>query len=102
MAVSVALCPLGMLPAVALNEAVWEPASTARVAGTGSSGVLLVSESDTPPAGAAWLRFAVQVALAPEVRLVGLQDKEDSVIADTKLMAAVWEAPARVAVRFAF
>jgi hypothetical protein len=71
---------LAMLPAVALKVAVVEPAGTVTVdVRPGSRALLLNSEIAVPPAGAAWLRFTVQVALVPEVKLAALQDKEVSV-----------------------
>ena len=66
-----------------------EPAGTVIVAaGTGSSALLLDSETAIPPEGAAWLSATVQVALAPEAKLVGLQDNEETVVADTRLIVA--------------
>jgi len=94
---------LGMVPlVVALKLIVAEPAGTVTVdAGTGSNGLLLERLIEAPPAGAVWLTETVQVVLAPEVRLVGLQDNEDSVVVVTKLMVAVCETPLREAVRVA-
>ena len=90
---------LRMLAAVALKVVVAEPAGTVTVdAGTGSSALLLDSETALPPEGAPAFRFTVHVALAPEVKLVELQVREESATTDTMLMVAVCVTPLRVAV----
>jgi hypothetical protein len=91
-----------MLPAVALNVVVAEPAGTVTVdAGTGSSALLLDRETAVPPAGATWLRVTVQVVPTPEVKLVGLQVSEDRTPGATRLTVAFFETPLRVAVSVA-
>jgi hypothetical protein len=91
-----------MLPAVALKVVVAEPAGTVIVdARPGSSATLLARETGVPPAGAAWLKFTVHVALVPEVKLMGLQVSEETVTADTRLTVAVCETPLKVAVSVA-
>jgi hypothetical protein len=91
-----------MLPAVALKVVVAAPAATVIVeAGTGNSALLVDSETAVPPEGAVWLRLIVQVALAPEVRLVGLQISEETVTGDARPIVEVCETPPRVAVSVA-
>jgi hypothetical protein len=95
-----------MLPAVELNVVVAEPAGTVMLAvGTGRKVLLLDRETAVPPAGAAWLRVKVQVVLAREIKLVGVQDNEDKTMGvpelGTKLMVAIWDTPLRVAVSVA-
>jgi hypothetical protein len=102
LAVRVPLWLLGTVPAVTLNVAAAEPAATVMLAvGTGSNPLLLDRETTMPPVGAAWLRFTVQEALLPEVRLVGLQVSEEMVAGDSRLMVAVCETPPSAAVRVA-
>jgi hypothetical protein len=87
---------------VELKVAVAEPAGTVIVAPvTGSSVLLLDRETAMPPAGAAWLRVKVQVVLAPELKLVGVQDNEEIVIVDTRLIVEALDTPLRVAVSVA-
>jgi hypothetical protein len=90
-----------MLPAVAVKVVVANPARTVADLRTGSSGLLLARATVVPPAGAALLRLTVQVALAPEIKLVGVQDNEDNTTGATKLIVAVCDAPFRVAVSVA-
>jgi hypothetical protein len=96
-----------MLPAVAAKLADADPASTVTDdAGTGSSVLLLDSDTTLPPVGAAPLSPTVHVVAAPEFKLVGLHANEDKVTAVTaagavKLMLAVLETPLRVAVKVA-
>ena len=63
---------------------------------------MLATAIAAPPAGADWLKVTVQVEAVPEVKLEGLQDSDESVIADVRLMVAVCETPLRVAVSIAF
>lgn len=94
--------PPMLLPTAALNVVVAEPAGTVIVdAGTGSSPLLLESATEVPPAGAAWLRVTVHIVLAPEAKLVGLQESEDRTTGATKLIAVACETPFSVAVRVA-
>ena len=93
---------MAIVPAVMMKVVVAEPAGTVIVdARPGSSALLADRETAVPPAGAAWLRFTVHVALAPEVRLVELHASEDTVAGGVKLMVAVCETPLRVAVSVA-
>ena len=62
-----------MVPAFAVNVALVAPAGTLTDAGTVSSALLLVSVITPPPAGAAWLRATVHVAVAPLLSDEGLQ-----------------------------
>jgi hypothetical protein len=87
-----------MLPAVALKVVVAEPAGTVILeAGTGSSALLVDRETAVPPAGAVLFRVTVHIALAPEVKLVGLQVSEDRLAGATKVMVTVCDTPFRVA-----
>ena len=91
-----------LLAAVGLKVVVAEPAGTViEAAGAGSSVLLLDKETAAPPAGAAWLRVTVQVALVPGAKLVGLQEIEDKTTGATRLIVAVCETPLRVAVSVA-
>lgn len=75
---------------MALNVAVVEPAETVTVdAGTGRSALLLAMETDVPPLGADWFKVAVQLALAPELKVVGVQTKELRVSAGVRLIVEV-------------
>jgi hypothetical protein len=57
--------------AVAVKEAVLDPAGTVSVAGDVRSGFALATSSVTPPAGACLVKVTVHVALAPAARLAG-------------------------------
>ena len=61
------------------------------------SALLLDRETTVPPAGAALFSLMVHFALAPEAKSVGLHDSEERTCADTRLIAAVCEAPFKVA-----
>jgi len=102
-AVSIALWLLGMLlPAVALNVVVAEPAAIVIVgAGTGRNALLLDKETVMPPEGAAWLTVTVQVVLAPPAKVLGLHAREESVTPAGRLIVEVCEMPLSVAVRVA-
>ena len=90
-----------MVPAVAVNVALLEPASTETVAGTTSPGVLLESITVAPAEPAVWDNVTVHVDVAPELRLVCAHDTELKPSVATKVRAAVW-APLNVAVTTAF
>ena len=62
-----------MAAVVALKVAVLEPAATVTDAGVVSSALLLESPTAVPPVGAALVRVTVQVLVALDARLVGLQ-----------------------------
>lgn len=70
-----------MVPAVTVKAAAVEPAATKADAGVVIAPLLSLSESVVPPAGAAELSVAVQVLLAPDVKLVGLQVREERMTA---------------------
>ena len=87
---------------MALKVVVAEAAGTVMIdTGTGSSAVLLDTETAVPPAGAVLLRVTVHVVLAPELKLVGLHDSEDRTTGAAKLIVAVCETPLKVAVSVA-
>ena len=93
---------LGIVPAVALNVVVVEPAGTVTVEpGTGNKVLLLDSETEVPPVGAVWLKVTVHVVAAPLLKLVGLQLREESVTGAVRLITAVLDVPLSVAVSVA-
>jgi hypothetical protein len=61
-----------------LNVAVVLPAATVTEAGTVADALLLESETETPPEGAAPLKVTVPVAAVPPVTLAGLTESEES------------------------
>jgi hypothetical protein len=75
-------------------------ASTAAGAGTVSRALLLASLM-VEPAGTVPARVAVQVALAPGVRLVGVQATSDTSTGACRLIVTVWELGPNVAVTVA-
>jgi hypothetical protein len=87
--------------AVALKVAVVAPAATVTDAGTVSSALLLASVTLEPPVGAVWVRVTVQVLMALCPRLVGLQATLETSAGASRLMVAVCELLARVAVTVA-
>ena len=62
-----------IVPVVAVKVAVVLPAATVAEGGTLSAGLLLASDTVSPPEGAAWLSVTVQVEELPEGKVVGLQ-----------------------------
>jgi len=82
-----------MVPAVAVNVEVLEPAATLTDAGTVSNPLLLLSDTDTPPVPAAFDSVTVQDELAPEVRLVGAQESCVTNAGAIREMPADWELP---------
>jgi hypothetical protein len=97
-AVTVAVLPVVMVPAVAEKVAVVAPDATVTEAGTVK--VVLLSEiaSAKPPDGAALLNVTVQVLAAPEARLEGLQLSAEGVAGATKVSVLVAEVELAVAV----
>ncbi len=89
------------MPAVAVKVAVVVPAATVTEAVTGSSVLLLESDTDAPPAGAALERVTVQVVTPAEFRLPGLQLRADTNTGAARLMVAVFDCPPSVAVTIA-
>ena len=63
---------------VIVKVAVLLPAATVTEAGALAALLLLESETDTPPVGAAPLRVSVPVAEAPALTLEGLTETEDN------------------------
>ena len=76
---------------VALNVAVVAAAATVTDAGTVSVGLVLVRETNAPPAGAILVNVTVQVLEAFCPRLVGLQASEDTRTGATRLTVALAE-----------
>ncbi len=90
-----------IVPAVTTKVAEVEPAATVTEAGVVSSELLSESVTKDPPAAAAAVRVTVQVLIAPEARLVGVQASEDKATVATRFTLAVLEAPLIVAVTVA-
>jgi hypothetical protein len=82
-----------IVPAVAVNATLVEPPSTVTKVGVVRSGLLLVSVTETPPVGAAWERVTPHVAVAPDPKLVGLHDSEETTTDTTRLIVAGAELP---------
>lgn len=76
-----------------VKVAVVLPADTVTEAGTVAEALLLASEIDTPPDGAALLRVTVPVADVPPLTLVGLTARDETVTAGVMVSAAVLVTP---------
>ena len=79
-----------------VKVAVVLPAATVTEAGTVAAALLLESETDTPPVGAAPLNVTVPVDEVPPVTLVGLSETDDRatlVVAGVTVSAAVLLTP---------
>ena len=87
-----------IVPAVTTKVAEVEPAATVTEAGVVSSELLSESVTKDPPTGAAAVRVTVQVLIAPEARLVGVQANEDKATVAARFTLAVLETPLMVAV----
>lgn len=87
-----------MFPAVALNDAVVAPAVTVTDAGTTISGFPLDSETAAPPAGAAFVRVTVQLVVAFELTLAGVQLNELTESGPVSDRVKLSDPPFRVAV----
>jgi hypothetical protein len=97
-AVTVTAWLVVMLPAVTGKVADVVPDVTVSEAGVVSPVLLSESETEEPAAGAAELSVAVQVAVAPEDRLVGLQASEEMPTGAVRFSVALRETPFSVAV----
>lgn len=96
-----------MLPAVTLKEEVTEPGGTLRVdVVSGSSVLVLESETVVAPAGDTVFTLTVQTVLAPDVKVAGLHANEESVTGEAaggaKESVTFCEMPFRVAKIVAF
>jgi hypothetical protein len=80
-----------MLPAVAVKVLDVPAAATITEAGTERLALLLVREMEAPPEGAALESVTVQVLMAPEPTVLGLQARDETVTGATKAIAAVCE-----------
>jgi hypothetical protein len=87
--------------AVALKLAVVAPAATVTDEGVVSKVLLLERVTPEPPVAAAWASVTLQVATALCPRLVGLQTTAETRTGAMRLMVAVFELLARVAVTVA-
>jgi len=96
-AVTVAAVSLATVPAVAVKAAETAPAGTVTVGGTLSAGALLDSRIAAPGEPAALESVNVQVDVAPDGTLSGMQDNEFSTADDTRVRDAVWTLPLKVA-----
>ena len=67
-----------MVPAVTVKVALVLPARTVAEEGTVSEELLSETETATPPVGAALEMVTVQVLLAPEAKVAGVQASEES------------------------
>ncbi len=92
-AVTTAIWFVVNVPAVAIKFASVAPAATFTVAGTVSAAALLDSVTVIPPELAACDRVTVQAAVAPGVRLAGLQDTWLTLVGATSSSDAVCELP---------
>ena len=91
-----------MLPAVAENEVEVAVAGTVTEGpGTGSEALLLDKDTTIPPAGAPWPNVIVHVVAPPELKLVGLHARDVRTTGAIRLTVAVFDTPARVAVKVA-
>jgi hypothetical protein len=90
-----------MTVVVALKVAVMAAAATMADAGTVSVGLVLVRETNAPPAGAALLNVTVQVLEAFCPRLVGLHESDDTRTGATRPIVAFAEVLLYVAVTVA-
>jgi hypothetical protein len=73
---------------VTIKVAVVAPAATDTEAGTVADALLLESETETPPEGAAALKVTVPVAEVPPVTLEGLMDSDDKETVADGVMAS--------------
>jgi hypothetical protein len=92
-AVTTAVEAAVMVPAVAGNVALDEPAATVTEVGTDSSELLSDRDTVAPPVGACFVNEMVHVLASDDVSELGLQLKEDSKAGATRLSVAEAEAP---------
>jgi hypothetical protein len=79
-----------------VKDALVKPCGTATPEGAMRAGLLLATVMNTPEVG--FDRLTVQEALAPTVRFLGVQVRDESVGTDDKERLADWEDPPRAAV----
>jgi len=82
-----------MVDVVALKVAEVAAAATVTDVGTVRVELLFVSVTLAPPLGAAWVRVTVQVLDAFGPRLVGLQTREETLVAGATLTTVLAEVP---------
>jgi hypothetical protein len=90
-AVTVTVCALATVPAVALKLPAVAPAAIATDAGTARIALLSDKETKLPPAGAALLNVTVHVAVPVDVRLVGAQSRDDTWATPPRLIEVLFE-----------
>ena len=88
LAVIVAVAEDATAVVVRVNVAVELPAATVTLAGTIAEELLLDSATGTPPAGATLESVTPHVAVAPDPKLVGLHDSEETPTDTTRLIVA--------------
>lgn len=99
-AVTTAVAFAVTVPAVAVKVAEVADAATFAEAGTVSIELLSETATDAPPEGAGPESFTVQVLLAPDAKVVGVQVSDETVTAAAavRLNEAVFEPPFKAAV----
>lgn len=93
LALSVADPVVVKLPAFAAKLFVVAPAATVTVAGTVTAGLLLARFTTEPPVGAAPVSVTKQLLVAPGVRVVGEQVRDDSTAAAVRVRDALFVLP---------
>ena len=84
---------LAIAPVVALNVADVVAAATVTEVGSDSAGLVSLSVTLAPPAGAAFVSVTVQVLDALGPRLAGLHDSDDTNTGATSVTVALAELP---------
>ncbi len=100
-AVTEAVRLLASTPAVALKVADVAPAATVTEAGVVSEALLLDKDTETTPPAIALrilVKVTIQVLIAPEARLEGLQVSDERITGATRFSVALIEAPFSVVV----
>jgi hypothetical protein len=94
-AVSVAETEAVTVLVATLKVAVVLPAATVTDTGTMAEALLLASDTETPPVGAAVLKVTVPLTAVPPVMLVGFTLTEESatLVEGVTVRAAVWLTP---------
>jgi len=91
-----------IVPAVAVKVAEVEPFATLTEEGVVSKELSSESATEVPPEDAALVKVTVQVLVAPEARLAGLQASEETRTGATRLTMVLAELPLYVAVVVVF
>jgi hypothetical protein len=99
---TVAFWLVTIVPAVAVKVAEVEPFATLTEEGVVSKELSSESATEVPPEDAALVKVTVQVLVAPEARLAGLQASEETRTGATRLTMVLAELPLYVAVVVVF